>query len=403
MVFSILYVQPITMGSIKISALTNGSFIVFSILYLLKKNSFKITKIGKTSIASALKTFFSTGTYYSFSTVLIDTLRSLIFPLTYIVALNRFDKKQIINFLIFFSFVIISSSSFFLLGILEPINTGYNLSIFGEDSSGFIGMFENSHSASVTLSLCLLCLIYFLLVNKEPIYINKNFRRVLLLTILFGLYVIYKTYIRTGYLTLIVGLLVFYIKTFRIKNILPSIILAIFSFSIFFYLYNKDETLKARLLDSQEYSSGDATKDLGSGRILFQIASIDIWINASFEEKVLGLGLDPYMEKMEKLVGLRIYAHNGFMTYFLKDGVIGLILYVLFIYSLIIQSIRSKSPVKLLPLAVSFSYLFYQMVQGGVISSIMEVLLALIYILLQEDNPKLNFNFNKKILIENHK
>lgn len=381
-IFTLLYLQVINIGPVKISFIFNGIILFYCSTMIIYKKNTLITPIGKWSLLSSLKVLISYGVFYNLSSVFIDSMKSITFPIIYLYLINFRNFTEIKRMSIFLSFLIISSSIPFLLNFINPINSGYNLNIFGSTNSGFIGLFENSHSASVIVSICLLVLIYFVLLEKRTDFYVKRYKIILIITILLGFYVEYKTYIRTGYLFLAVGLITFVIYSFNFKNIIYYIIFFIPTLFILFYVFNNDATLQARLLDNQQYSSGNAEKDLGSGRILFQLSSIKIWLNASFGEKIIGIGQENFMERMEPLVGMKIYAHNGFMTFFVKDGIAGLFLYLRYNFSLISSSIKSKMTNKLLPIAISFSYISYQMVQGGVISSIMEIMLALIFSLL---------------------
>ncbi|MHA6249629.1 O-antigen ligase family protein [Pontibacter sp. CAU 1760] len=393
----VLYIQPLEIGAIKITILFNVTLLLYFTLFLIRRRKIRLNKLGRFSLLSAIKTFFSVGVIYSPFNVLVDTFRSLIFPITYIFLFNKFSSLYLAKTLIIVSFVIISSSLFFVFGILVPINSGYDLSIFGSYASGFIGVFENSHSASATLSISIIILLYFLFINHNYFKLSKVYTFCLYITLALGLYILYKTYIRTGYLMLVVGVMVLYLKTFKRSYIIPSFIIGILTLFLLSYLYNNDSTLKSRLSDSQEYSTGDKTKDLGSGRVIFQLASIEIWNSNNFEEKILGMGLEPYKDEMEKKVGLKIYAHNGFTTALLKDGLVGLLLFVFFIFSIYYLTVNSYSQHKLLGLSVFWSYLAYQMVQGGVISSVMELILALIFALVQQDSVEIKQNAKIKI------
>jgi len=167
---------------------------------------------------------------------------------------------------------------------------------------------------------------------------------------------------------------------FNVKYIPIYLILAIVTISSSLYLFQNDNVLRNRLLDNYGNSNSD-TENVGSGRLVFQVASFHIWSEGTVTEKLWGIGLNEYKDKMLKKLGLRIYAHNGFVSALVKDGIIGFILYFYFIGYMVFIAAKSRSPFRVLALSFSLSYLSYQIVQGNIISQIMEVLLGAIFVL----------------------
>src|SRR5690606_11536792 len=367
LLFLFFYIQPISIGGVKISFVTNGALILLILNFLLR-NQVHFNKIGKIGIYNAIKIIFSKGFVLDFVGVIIECVKSLMLPLVHLYFSNSRFCSRLFYYLIFLCKFLVISSIPFLIGIIQPIKQGYDLSFFGQEDGGFVGFFENSHSSSACISLAILVLI-FNFINRHKSW-NPSRKFFEICVILLGLYVLYSTYVRTGYLMVFIGSIVLFVGYFRSQYLVYYFF--VFSILAFLatYMFNRDEVLRNKLLDNYENSNTEED-NLGSGRILFLKASFDIWLEANSIDKIFGLGLQEYKEEMFKKVGQRIYAHNGFVSALVKDGLVGFLLYVYFIGLLIVESYRSNSHYRLLALSVSLAYLAYQMVQGNVISQIM--------------------------------
>ncbi|WP_316844695.1 O-antigen ligase family protein [Pedobacter psychrodurus] len=380
-IFFILYIQPLSAGGVKVSFVTIGLIYLYMVSKLIKRK-LKGNALSNIGFLIAVKPLFSFG-LNNLGSVMLDVIKSLTFPLVILYMSRFFTLEKLRRYLIVFSLILIYASVPFLLKVLSPIKSGYRLSIFGaEDSSGFIGVFENSHSASITLSFCILILIYYSFYVKSDLANINISKYVIYFAIVIGLYVIYKTYVRTGYLTLITGSLYLFFKNFKLKHSPIYIAILIAVGLVVAFLFSTDEVLRNRILDQQQFSTGNEESDIGSGRLVFQLAALHIWSNLSFWEMLFGIGLENFMLNMQSLIGLKIYTHNGFLTALVKDGLIGFILFISYMFLIIKKSFYSKSPDRDLCFSFSISYFFYQLVQGGVISSIMEIILAMVFALL---------------------
>ena len=91
---------------------------------------------------------------------------------------------------------------------------------------------------------------------------------------------------------------------------------------------------------------------MSSGRISIWKASIQIYSEASFVEQLIGMGIIEFKNKMFLYRGTRIFAHNGFINLLCIHGLIGLIIFILFLYNLY-KDIKNKTLPALRPLGYS--------------------------------------------------
>ncbi len=87
------------------------------------------------------------------------------------------------------------------------------------DFDSYAGMFQNTHGAAITTTTAVLILLAFLKKKSSII----QFKILNYALFLFGIYLIYFTFIRTGYAMFFVGLVLIYMpKKFSIKQIVTA-------------------------------------------------------------------------------------------------------------------------------------------------------------------------------------
>ena len=364
--FVILYFETLEFGGIKFALIWKGVFIIFILSkFILHKKSLFSKKYFFYGYIFNLKKIVTLSSFTSFSPSLLQLSRSVVFPILLSYLNSFYSNKKILIIIKTLPVYIIISTIPFLLGIIEPLKLGYDLSRYGIDSYGFIGIFQKAHSASMTLAFSLIIILYFLK------YTISNKQKIFYLTlILIGLYALVQTYVRTGLAMLIVGVLVIYLYKVKISKMLRFIpLVAIVTVGIFSF-YQSNESLQMRYQEKTIWNQDTTLEydNIGSGRFKIATYAINNWWNEGVISIFIGLGEELAREKMTKTKGSAVFAHNGFVEILQTDGILGMLLYLNFIFLMfkaITKKINKKSQYYKLGMALFFVYLIGMLFQGG--------------------------------------
>jgi len=195
-------------------------------------------------------------------------------------------------------------------------------------SNSFAGMFQNTHGAAITTTTAVLILLAFLKMNSSLIkYKILNYA-----LLVFGIYVIYLTFIRTGYAMFFIGVVFIYLpKKLTFKQIVTSTLSLSVLIVGFIYLLETNESFYNRIFDIR---NGQQTA-AGSGRLIFWEAAADLWYNGNIFEMFFGFGFNGLVDHIYSVVGLRVYAHNEFFTQLGQNGLLGVVFFIGFLVSLL--------------------------------------------------------------------
>ncbi len=263
------------------------------------------------------------------------------------------------------SVFIILSALPFLLGIVNQPVASDNLEKFGLSNAHiFIGVFLKGHSASISFSsAALMLLIYF---NREKDQLTKLFY---FLLIALATYVIYKTYVRTGWVIYLAGGFFIYFWGQKFSVIIKRVPLLLVGIGGLAALYLSSPALQLRLTDSNIWKEEQnvETVNLGSGRLKYAETSINYWTDSGVGGIVLGLGIEHARDLMADAVGKRLVAHNGFINIIQNTGLLGVLLFGLFSYYMIKITLNlRKSSLLRLPLnTLMLAYFFTLLFQGA--------------------------------------
>lgn len=360
--FIIFYVETIEVGPFKIAILWKSILVLFMLIYIIfDKSTTKIFSFALFGYLYSIKNLMSLSSFVNLpSTISLVIKHSFIFLFFHFFSLLKKNRNlNIYNLLLIISLYIIMSTIPFLLNIVKPLTIGYNLSILGLDEPGFIGIFQKPSGASITISFALLVLIFHVL-NTKLNFIKKTF----FLSIIFiGLWGLIQTYARTGYVILLIGFVYLFFNKknilFYLKALIPILLL---SLGVVYY-YNNNEALQMRIEGKTIYSSSDVSP--GSGRIKFAYHAFDNWYSSDIGGLLIGLGKELALDMMKKDVGLRIYAHNGFLDVLQFNGLIGVTLYLLFLFFLIRFLLNNRKNIYYkLNITIFLGYLVSQLFQG---------------------------------------
>lgn len=361
--FILFYIETISIGGIKIAVLWKLILIGIIILYILNsKNSFQ-KKFIFWGYLFSLKNFINLSAFSYFISALTEVIKSSFIALLthFFILLQKNKNLNLYNIILSISIYVILSTIPFLLGIIQPLSKGYDLSIFGLEAYGFVGIFQVAHSAAISIAFALIVLIYEF--EKTS---SKKLKFIYLSLILLGLWVEIQTYARTGFaITFISASYLLFINKnikYYLKISIPISILCISAYSY----YLSSETLQMRLAGTNTYQiESKAKTDLGSGRFKFQANAIDNWSSSDIDVIFIGLGIEIAMDMMKEDVGLRIYAHNGFIDILQFNGLIGVFIYGMFLFYIVFFILSNKSSIYYrLNIALLLAYLVSTFFQG---------------------------------------
>lgn len=292
--------------------------------------------------------FFWFGIFFAIKQIIIIPPESLNYYVkaASMGALDLFIPVLTLFFLKFVSYrqlgkvlFMISSSIIFVtipyhLGIIENElfllqgASNADLSKYGGEGNLFTGPFLNIHDAAITLSFALVGISYFF--NKTNNIIIKFW---ILGLLIIGLMGIYLTYVRTALLMLLIAFIVFYFvgrnfKTVLLRGIPFLIILGV----VGLILYSSSEVLRMRIHGTNVY--GETGLSVGSGRLIFWTVMLEASFNSGILQMLLGIGREASMDYMNQKIGLRLFAHSGFIDILVSTGVLGFSIYLLFIKQL---------------------------------------------------------------------
>ena len=255
--FIILYFETIELFGLKFAIIWKSVFIIFILSqFIFSKKSLFSKKYLFYGYLFNLKKLVTLSTFTSFATSLSQLSRSVIFPILLSYFNVFYSNKKLLTILQILPLYVIISTIPFLFGIIEPLKQGYDLSSYGLDSFGFIGIFQNCHSASMVLALSLLVILYF---RK---YTNSNNQKIFYsVLILIGAYALIQTYVRTGFAMLSVGIIILYLHKNKIRKVLKIIPLAAIFTAVLFSYYQNDEALKLRFQDKNIYNQNNTTEN----------------------------------------------------------------------------------------------------------------------------------------------
>lgn len=227
-----------------------------------------------------------------------------------------------------------------------------------EVAGGFVGLCGSAHGASIWSAFSLLTLLWFFLYNKTTLT-TKIF---LCFLICCDFYILYSAYVRTGYLMFIIGSIFLYLqkgkRTWHHLLFLGSFIALI----TWVLSLNLEDAFTKRLIGVQY----DGHIDVGSGRSTFMLLALEAWKDSNLYGWIFGIGQSAVMDKINDELGIRVYAHNGFIDMLTASGLIGITLMsgiALSVWRLLWKN--KTSPYFYLASALWGAYYSMQATQGG--------------------------------------
>ena len=359
--FTVFYLEPVQMGGLTFGIIWKLilMFILFlPILYKTLQSKY-IEMFAFFAILFAFKTLLS----YSAMDYLIETLtvffKALMFPMLYLYFINKSQKSTLIFLAKHLAILIILMFIPYILGVLQPMGEGYKLEAYGlEGQYGLIGPFIRPHTASISIAFSMIIITSH--IKKE----NHNYQNLFYIALLFlGFYELLATYVRTGLTVYLLVLLYMYLQNINLKKVLFIILATGLLGAGSLYLIATNEVVQMRLKDQNKY---DKSGDVGSGRVIFWKTAINSWLNDESSVIFIGLGEEYGKDKMERVTGMRIFAHNEFVQMLQQEGLVGLTLFLSYLYLIHLFIKKHKhSPYYLTAKVIFVGILLEMMLQGG--------------------------------------
>jgi len=321
----LFHFESLYLGPIKISHLWKGSLLVYLLFVLIQKGKIKPYFYGPLLLLSIMQLVNIELINNPLNSITLFAT-TLILPLIGMYAF-KFSPKQLQKSLLYFSSFFILSFVPYQIGLLSSLGSAYELLSFGSEDKGLIGPFQGAHAASTALASSLLVVVFFWLSNTY----SKWLLSVLLVL---GFYFLFHTYVRTGMTMFAIGLLPiawFFGKQNLVKFSRLAIVLSLSTLFIFSWVLS-NETMMSRITGERVwYSETESFEQLGSGRGMIYLASLQIYAEANIAEKIIGVGQSEALQRMEDKTGSRLIPHNGFLSLLLNNGILALLLFLSFI------------------------------------------------------------------------
>ena len=376
--FFILYLEKMSgtgsyaeTASDSFAKLWKSALLFIMILYLINKHRlFKIPQHSKSFFLLSFKNLFNSKLMPVNDFPMTFKLINL--PILICFFHHFLRRRNAVLFLFVICQFYILSYIPFLLGLID----GYYDKTYGENTQTFVGIFQNPHSAAVTMSICVTFILFSLQHLKGKAFLFNRTYNYLLLTI--GIYGLYASYARMGWLMALIGfIIVFFPQKFQLKSIIRYFMLLFIGGIIAMVSIMNSDVLYRRLTDQDIVNGWERESNVGSGRLIYWQTSFEQYMESDFGGKLIGLGYSEIPNNQFKKNGLSILSHNGFLDILVSNGVVGLSLLIahfIFVF-LYIRSYRKTLYYPFL-IAVYLSYIAYWIFQGTVYFSF-DLLIAL--------------------------
>ena len=372
--FVLIYFGAVKIGPITFSQIWKIPLFLFLIWQVLIKRNDKKLGMIKWSYARATKNLVTANFSVSYFYGIVDFIRYMMFPLMFEYAYRNIKSiRKLDKMLLGFAQFIILSGIPFSLGILESKAEDAQSFI---DFDSYIGMFQNTHGASITTTTAVLILMAFLKVNSTII----TYKKLNYALLIYGISLIYLTFVRTGYLMFIVGVVFLFLpKKLNFKQVMSGLAVFLILGVGFYVLLETNETFYNRIFDIRNGKQTAA----GSGRFLFWMASFELWYNGSVFEMIFGHGFHDLIMYMYQKTGLPVFAHNEFFTQLGQNGLLGVVFFIGYLISLFKFIWRRKIlPSYRLAMAIFFLYGSLMMTQGGMWFEL-DIFMVLVFVKLE--------------------
>ena len=273
-----------------------------------------------------------------------ESFKLIVLPFWLIFTVNR---KAKVNLVLWF---VLGISLLTYVHLIPAGGAVYDLSIYESSAEGFVGIFANAHSAGLSyVALSSIALVSFLRFRSNAF---------LILMFLFGTFG-FLSFVRTAWVPLIV--IIVYALTKISNNKKVSFFLVMIALIVVVFTALQSEIFLDRLLDRNKFRQISGVENLGSNRVLLWLTNLNIISNSSWWNVIWGLGRERAFIEMEQILGFSKASHNVILDILVRDGVLGVIIYLSAIRQLVVwvknNSIKGLSSVFNI---LFFSWFFFQ-------------------------------------------
>jgi hypothetical protein len=369
--FGLFYVEPVRIGPISIAIL--WKVVLLSVLFfalLSRRGNIRLHRMTAWGLLFALAGIFNESLFLNPVETISSAVKNAYIPILFGFWLHwvsgseqgeELNRKVMLGLS---AFILISTIPF-LLKIISPISEGYDLSLFSDvgGMTGFIGIFQNAHGASMTLTVASVTILWSL-----PYVRKKSTRLLYLAFVTVGLGSSVLTLVRTGLAMFGAAILTLLATSRNGFHFRLALALFIGSIAAAFYLFETSETFRLRMLglNTLMVQQDVSLTQIGSGRFLYWMIALEGFFSSPFIDQVFGFGPTVARDLMYEAIGLRIYAHNGFIDILQFYGYFGLFAYVMMLrqFFRILFALQRSNPYFVLLAIHLIAYLVGMLVQG---------------------------------------
>lgn len=364
LLFFLFYFEPIQIAGIKFSVLWKLPLVALLAIYFMLIVSKKWTMpiFAFVGLLLSFKYFVSLSSFQYMSTTISEFIKFAIFFFFFFFINERYNKEILIKMGHHLSIFIVISFIPFILGLLESLGRSIDISKYGDiTGTSLTGIFQNPHAAGIVLAFSLLIVLYNFL-NE----VNRKMKIFLLFLLFLGFIELSLIMVRTALLMFIIGALYISFMYFKLKHYIFFTLIVFVTFGYLASSYKQSIFLQSMVVRLQGDTKYHEQKTVGSGRILFSKIAIESWQSEGFTGVFFGLGMELGKDKMEEAIGSRLFAHNGFTQMLQSEGLIGILLFLLFLYFLLkyILMYRENEYYRLL-IGLYIAYIIAIFFQGG--------------------------------------
>lgn len=291
----------------------------------------------------------------------IDFVRNLLSAYIY----SRFRQstpEKCYDFLSWMTVLTVIFSLPFHLHLVPQLGAGYDLSIYGLDDLGYVGVFSNPQNATVTHGIASLFLLNFIM-NSNTSHLKKGVSGLLYCVSVIS---VYLTYVRIGWLIVGGGSCVICTTALVRRRQYGLLLLGVCLACLAAIPLLSSQVFMDRIFDTNMYEKNTTDGTLASGRFLFWAVAFDLFKTGSEAEQIFGIGRDNMMEYMARYFGIFIVGHNGFIDALVQNGLVGAVIDIAYVS---IISLRLLHPSEVLPfelrLSLLIAYFTVYLFQGG--------------------------------------
>lgn len=333
LIWFLFYIEPLSVGILKVSQIWKAVVLIGMLIYLFTK---EISIFAWFGLLFAFKYLVYSKMPYGYLYAVQNCLEALIFPvfLSFFYLKYENDKARttkLHNIVLLISIFIIYSTIPFLFGI-KTLNPVASLEKYGIQAAAIKGLFYSISSSSKLYTVSTI-----LLINSYNYFKATRYSKLFwVISVLLGVYFVFFSWTRTGWFIFIAALLVslFYKSNFKKKVVSLFIIIILFISVI--WLYESNQAFKLRLTGGATYRMDTelSVEQLASARAPFIYVAIDNLKNEEFIDLLFGYGEKYGIDLFFQKTGMAIVSHNATFDMIQSNGLIGLLLYLSFIFIL---------------------------------------------------------------------